>query len=59
MYIQPVLFKTISFHHQSEYYIELEVKYRQSHMKNSISAYPSIVKYNPDTGFSKKKVFKP
>jgi hypothetical protein len=45
VYVQPVLFKTISFHHQSEYFVEFEVKYAQPHMKEHVSAYPSVVKY--------------
>ncbi len=59
IYLQPVLFKTISFHHQSEYYIEFEVKYAQPHTKEHISAYPSVVKYESEVGFSKKRVMRP
>jgi hypothetical protein len=59
VYIQPVLFKTISFHHQSEYFIEFEVKYYQPHMKEHISAYPSMVNHNSDLGFNRKRVLRP
>ncbi len=59
VYVQPVLFKTISFHHQAEYFIEFEVKYAQPHMKEHVSAYPSVVKYESELGFNKKRILRP